>query len=83
MQRSGNGHDGAERELGIATYSRRSQAHGAGQWQPADVIAPAPHRLYRARASQHFVLDANDQRIQVSFAPASQPRPEADPTVSG
>src|SRR6266545_200360 len=56
---------GAERERGIAIYSRRSEAHGAGQWRGADVVAPAAHRLYRARASQHFVLQANDQRILV------------------
>jgi nitroimidazol reductase NimA-like FMN-containing flavoprotein (pyridoxamine 5'-phosphate oxidase superfamily) len=58
---------GPERERGIAIYSRRSQAHGAGRWQHADVIAPAPHRLYRAKASQHFVLDANDRRIPVQL----------------
>jgi nitroimidazol reductase NimA-like FMN-containing flavoprotein (pyridoxamine 5'-phosphate oxidase superfamily) len=57
--------DGAERERGIAIYSHRSQAHGAGEWRGADVIAPAPHRLYRARASEHSVLDANDRRISV------------------
>jgi nitroimidazol reductase NimA-like FMN-containing flavoprotein (pyridoxamine 5'-phosphate oxidase superfamily) len=56
---------GAERERGIGIYSRRSQAHGAGQWRGEDVAAPAPHRLYRARASQHFVLEANDQRVAV------------------
>ncbi len=62
---------GAERERGIAIYSRRSEAHGAGQWRGADVIAPAPHRLYRARASQHFVLQANDQRILVHLSRGS------------
>ena len=58
---------GAERERGIAIYSRRSQAHGAGEWRGADVIAPAPHRLYRARASEHFVLQANDRRTLVQL----------------
>jgi uncharacterized protein YhbP (UPF0306 family) len=56
---------GAELERGIVIYSRRSQAHGAGLWRGEDVTAPAPHRLYHARASQHFVLAANDQRVPV------------------
>jgi nitroimidazol reductase NimA-like FMN-containing flavoprotein (pyridoxamine 5'-phosphate oxidase superfamily) len=58
---------GAERERGIAIYSHKSEAHGAGEWRGADVIAPAPHRLYRARASEHFVLEANDRRILVQL----------------
>jgi nitroimidazol reductase NimA-like FMN-containing flavoprotein (pyridoxamine 5'-phosphate oxidase superfamily) len=57
--------DGAELQRAIAVYSRRSEAHGAGEWREADVVAPAPHRLYRARASEHFVLDPHDQRISV------------------
>jgi uncharacterized protein YhbP (UPF0306 family) len=57
--------DGTDLERGIAVYSRRSEGHGAGAWRSADVAAPAPLRLYRARASQHFVLDANDQRIRI------------------
>jgi nitroimidazol reductase NimA-like FMN-containing flavoprotein (pyridoxamine 5'-phosphate oxidase superfamily) len=59
---------GTERERGIAIYSRRSEAHGAGEWRAADVIAPAPHRLFRARASAHFVLVANDRRIPVQLS---------------
>jgi hypothetical protein len=59
---------GAERERAIAAFSRRSEADRGGQWAGADVIAPAPHRLYRARASAHFVLDANDQRTSVQLS---------------
>lgn len=59
---------GAEHEGGIAIYSRRSEAHGAGEWRAADVIAPAPHRLYRARASELFVLEANDRRIPIQLS---------------
>jgi nitroimidazol reductase NimA-like FMN-containing flavoprotein (pyridoxamine 5'-phosphate oxidase superfamily) len=75
--------DGAERDRGIATYSRRSQAHGAGQWRRADVIAPAPHRLYRAKASQHFVLASNDRRIPVQLGRGPEPQPDTEPTISG
>jgi nitroimidazol reductase NimA-like FMN-containing flavoprotein (pyridoxamine 5'-phosphate oxidase superfamily) len=58
---------GAERERAIATYSRRSEADGAGQFHDADVIAPAPHRLYGARAVQHFILGPNDRRVLVQL----------------
>jgi hypothetical protein len=29
---------------------------------------PARHRLYRATASEHFVLDPHDRRLPVSIA---------------
>ena len=57
--------DGAELQRAIEVFSHRSEAHGAGEWREADVTAPAPLRLYRARASEHFVLDPHDQRIPV------------------
>jgi nitroimidazol reductase NimA-like FMN-containing flavoprotein (pyridoxamine 5'-phosphate oxidase superfamily) len=56
---------GAEREEGIAVLSRRSEAQGGDRWGVDDVTGPAPHRLYRARASQHFLLEAHDQRVAV------------------
>jgi hypothetical protein len=56
---------GPGRERAIAIYSRRSEADGAGRFHAGDVTAPAPHRLYHARASRHFVLGAGDQRIAV------------------
>jgi uncharacterized protein YhbP (UPF0306 family) len=60
--------DGAERERGIAVFSRRSEAHGAGTWGVADVTAPAPFRLYRARAAEQFVLQGGrDVRIPVQL----------------
>ena len=57
--------DGAGRERGIGIVSRRSEASGAGPWGVEDITGPAPFRLYRARAEQHFVLGAHDQRIAV------------------
>jgi pyridoxine/pyridoxamine 5'-phosphate oxidase len=74
--------DGTDREQGIAVYSRRSQVHGAGQWRGADVIAPAPHRLYRAKVSQHFVLESNDRRIPIQLDPRSAATNDTDATVS-
>ena len=57
----------AGREQGIAIFSRRAEAKGAGRWGAADVTGPAPFRLYRARASAHFVLTGNDQRLPVQL----------------
>ena len=52
---------GAELERGIEVFSRRSQEHGAPAWTGEDVLAPAPLRLYRAIATEHWILDP-DQR---------------------
>jgi nitroimidazol reductase NimA-like FMN-containing flavoprotein (pyridoxamine 5'-phosphate oxidase superfamily) len=59
--------DGAERDEGIAVFSRRSEAGGAARWDVADVSGPAPFRLYRARASAHFVLAESDERLTVQL----------------
>lgn len=48
---------GAELDRGIDIFSRRSLAHGGLEWPLADVQPPAPYRLYRATASEHWVLD--------------------------
>jgi uncharacterized protein YhbP (UPF0306 family) len=63
---------GADRDPAVALFSRRSEAQGAPRWTSADVTAPAPHRLYRATASAHFVLDANDRRVQVNAADSAR-----------
>ena len=63
---------GADRDGAIAVYSRRSETLGARQWTRADVTSPAPHRLYRATASAHFVLDANDRRVLVNAADSAR-----------
>jgi uncharacterized protein YhbP (UPF0306 family) len=57
---------GTDLDRGIAIFSRRSEAHGAGEWNLEDVRPPARHRLYRATASEHFVLGPQDRRIPVS-----------------
>jgi len=58
---------GDELEGGVATFSRRSEAQGARSWTNADVRPPARHRLYRAVASEHFVLAHQDQRLPVNL----------------
>jgi nitroimidazol reductase NimA-like FMN-containing flavoprotein (pyridoxamine 5'-phosphate oxidase superfamily) len=57
----------ADAELGgaIEMFSTASLVGGAEAWSLADVRAPARHRLYRARVSQHWVLGPRDERIAV------------------
>jgi len=57
---------GDDLDRGITIFSRRSEAHGAGEWNLEDVRPPARHRLYRATASEHFVLGPQDRRTPVS-----------------
>ena len=51
----------------IEIFTRRSEAQGFGSWTRDDVLASARHRLYRAVASECFVLDPHDQRISVGL----------------
>lgn len=47
----------AELERGIEIFSRRSQEHGGREWTADDVSETSSIRLYRATASEHFVVD--------------------------
>jgi uncharacterized protein YhbP (UPF0306 family) len=58
---------GDERAAGIEVFSRRSQAHGAAVFTVADVEAPAHLRLYRATATEHFILGEGDRRLPVTI----------------
>jgi len=58
---------GEDAARGIGLFSAKSQAQGASGWSLADVQAPARLRLYRAIASEVFVLDGRDQRITVQM----------------
>jgi hypothetical protein len=44
-------------DRGIDIFSRTSVAHGGRVWKREDVQPPALYRLYRATASEHWVLD--------------------------
>ena len=57
----------ADVDDGIEVYSRRAVAQGLRVWTREDVLPPARHRLYRARVSEHFVLDDHDQRLPVTL----------------
>lgn len=59
---------GPDLERGIGIFSRVSVSHGGRPWTLEDVRQPAPLRLYRARVSEHWVLDPErrpDQRTGV------------------
>lgn len=58
---------GAELDEGIEIFSRRSEAQGLPAWSSEDVRPSARHRLYRATASEHFVLNSGDERVSVSL----------------
>ena len=55
----------AEVDARIAVFSRRSVAHGGPEWTGADVRPPAEQRLYRAVASERFVLGPGSRRLRV------------------
>lgn len=55
--------DDAELARGMAVFSERSLEQGAGVWTPEDVGRSARLRLYRARASEQFVLSSSDERL--------------------
>ena len=59
---------GVDAERGIEIFSRVSVSHRARPWTVEDVQGPAVLRLYRARVSEHWVLDPErrpDQRTRV------------------
>ena len=59
---------GADLDRGIEIFWRVSVSHGAKPWTLEDVQEPSSLRLYRARVSEHWVLDPErrpDQRTRV------------------
>ena len=60
--------EGAETARGIEAFSRRSLAHGGGEWTSEDVRPGAGLRLYRAIADSHWILAKDgrpDHRVPV------------------
>jgi hypothetical protein len=47
----------------LEVFNARSIAQGLRAWRPSDVSGFAPHRLYRATASQAWVLDEEEHRV--------------------
>ena len=55
----------AEVESAMAIFSARLESDGGRPWHVADVVGSASFRLYRARASAHYLLDPKDNRVPV------------------
>jgi nitroimidazol reductase NimA-like FMN-containing flavoprotein (pyridoxamine 5'-phosphate oxidase superfamily) len=47
---------GAELGRGIEIFDRLSRTNDGPGWELEDVEPPSPHRLYRATASEYFIL---------------------------
>ena len=57
-----------ELDAALAVFASEARAQALPrEWTREDVVAPAQRRLYRATASEHFVLDARDTRTPVSL----------------
>lgn len=59
---------GEELDDGVRVFARRSAEQGLRAWTREEVLPPARHRLYRALATEHFVLDDHDVRVPVQLA---------------
>ena len=55
----------SELAAGLAVYASVSREQGLSEWGRSDVTPPAKHRLYRATATELFVLDSHDTRTPV------------------
>jgi hypothetical protein len=51
----------------LAIFSAALETDGGSAWQVAAVAGSAPFRLYMARASAHYLLDAHDHRVPVDL----------------
>jgi Pyridoxamine 5'-phosphate oxidase len=58
---------GGDVDRGMAVFSTRSVARGGREWTPGDVGPSARLGLYRALASEQFVLSAQDERLPFSL----------------
>lgn len=60
---------GADIDTGLDVFARGAVAAGLVTWTRENVVSPARHRIYRAVAYEHFVLDEHDERVPVTLAP--------------
>ena len=52
----------------LEAFNRRSEAQGLRAWSRAEVTPPGEFRLYRATATEQFVLDDHDARLPVDLS---------------
>jgi nitroimidazol reductase NimA-like FMN-containing flavoprotein (pyridoxamine 5'-phosphate oxidase superfamily) len=55
-------------DRGLAVFSEVSRRQGLSVWARHDVVPPARHRLYRATATEWFVLTDTDERQPIDMA---------------
>lgn len=53
-------------DAGLEIFNARGEVQGLRPWTRDDIQAPAKHRLYRAVASEQFLLGARDERIPLA-----------------
>jgi nitroimidazol reductase NimA-like FMN-containing flavoprotein (pyridoxamine 5'-phosphate oxidase superfamily) len=49
----------------LEVFNRSSEAQGLRAWSRAELVPPGEFRMYRATASEQFVLDDHDSRLPV------------------
>jgi nitroimidazol reductase NimA-like FMN-containing flavoprotein (pyridoxamine 5'-phosphate oxidase superfamily) len=54
-----------DRTTVLAVFNERAQRQGIDTWNEQKVVGPSQFRLFRARATQVYVLDEHDGRIEV------------------
>ena len=54
-----------EIDVALEAFNRRSESQGLRGWSRTEVVPPGEFRLYRATASEQFVLDDHDSRLPV------------------
>jgi nitroimidazol reductase NimA-like FMN-containing flavoprotein (pyridoxamine 5'-phosphate oxidase superfamily) len=59
--------EGDDVARGLEIFSAESVAQGLPEWTPHQVSPSARHRLYRAFAMEHYVLNDRDERIRVEL----------------
>ncbi len=52
----------------LEAFNRRSEAQRLRAWSRAEVMPPGEFRLYRATATEQFVLDDHDARLPVDLS---------------
>ena len=57
----------SEIDAALEVYSGVSRLRGLPEWDRSKVTSPAKHRLYRATATELFILDSHDERQPVSL----------------
>jgi hypothetical protein len=57
---------GDDRRGALEIFNARSVTHGGEAWGMDRIEEPAELRIYRAIASEHWVLDSRDLRVAIS-----------------